>query len=367
MPSVGQLGGGRQHLGQDRAGGDQVDLRRVRRRARRWRRPAGSAPASTWRRSTASPSRAAGRLERRLVDRPGGEPEVVRAVLLGLGRGGRRRWRGRPAGRDPAERVAEQPVQRHAVRRLDQRHARAARARSTAVIVDWCAPPSGRERDAGRRAGDDEPRARVDGVDERVQPAQHERVVDRADRQQRLPGQVPRRARAGRAAGTGSSRRCRARCAGPVGPSAHFSTGSSLHDRRSSGANTPVAVDEAGQVRRGRRRRARSSRGTARPRRRGTGRRAPGRRPPGSRSACRTRMPVSCGTVTPSGPAPRGSARCSRALAAAHCPAGVGGSIRSHSVPAVEPDRRAQRVDLRRRSAAPSGCAGCRRSAGPSP
>ena len=58
-------------------------------------------------------------------------------------------------------------------------------------MVDWCAPPSGARVIAGRGAGDDEPGTGVGAVEERVQAAQHERVVDGADRQQRLAGQVP--------------------------------------------------------------------------------------------------------------------------------------------------------------------------------
>ncbi len=188
MPSDAELGGSRQHLRQDRTRGDQVDLRRVRvERAGGVDQPVRAGQHLPPQHRVAEPL--AGRLERRLVDRPGGEPEVVGAVLLGLGRRGRRRWRDGPPGRDPAERVAEQPVERHAVRRLDQRHLGQLEPdrRGDGRLVRAALR---RQRDAGRRAGHDEPRPGVDGVDEGVQPAQHERVVDRADRQQRLAGQV---------------------------------------------------------------------------------------------------------------------------------------------------------------------------------
>ena len=58
------------------------------------------------------------------------------------------------------------------------------------MIVDWWAPPFGRQRDAGRRADDDEPRAGVEAVDQRIEAAADERVVHRADRQQVLAVEV---------------------------------------------------------------------------------------------------------------------------------------------------------------------------------
>jgi len=46
----------------------------------------------------------------------------------------------------------------------------------------------GRERDAGRRRGEDEARVLVTGVVERIEAALDERIVQRADRQQSLAG-----------------------------------------------------------------------------------------------------------------------------------------------------------------------------------
>ena len=60
-----------------------------------------------------------------------------------------------------------------------------------AVIVDWCAPPSGASVTPDGVPATTNRAPEYDRVDERVQAAQHERVVDRADRQQRLAGQVP--------------------------------------------------------------------------------------------------------------------------------------------------------------------------------
>ena len=61
---------------------------------------------------------------------------------------------------------------------------------SDGVTVDWWAPPSGARRDARRRPDEDEPRLDVERVDERVQAARDERVVDRADRDQPLAEQL---------------------------------------------------------------------------------------------------------------------------------------------------------------------------------
>ena len=61
-------------------------------------------------------------------------------------------------------------------------------------MTDWCAPPSGPERDAARRADEDRLAARVDPERPRLERACDERVVDRADRQQRLAVARPRRA-----------------------------------------------------------------------------------------------------------------------------------------------------------------------------
>ncbi|MEO9177202.1 MAG: hypothetical protein ABI317_16935, partial [Gaiellales bacterium] len=55
------------------------------------------------------------------------------------------------------------------------------------MIVDWWAPPS-RQADARRGACDHEPRAVVERVDQRIEPAADERVVDRPDRHQQVTG-----------------------------------------------------------------------------------------------------------------------------------------------------------------------------------
>ena len=62
------------------------------------------------------------------------------------------------------------------------------------VITDWCAPPSGPSVTPRRRADEDRLAAGVDAERPRLQRARHERVVDRADRQQRLAVARPGRA-----------------------------------------------------------------------------------------------------------------------------------------------------------------------------
>ena len=52
--------------------------------------------------------------------------------------------------------------------------------------IDWCAPPSRRQRDARRRRHHDEAGVLVAGVVERIEPARDEGIVQRADRQQPL-------------------------------------------------------------------------------------------------------------------------------------------------------------------------------------
>ena len=54
------------------------------------------------------------------------------------------------------------------------------------VPIDWCAPPSGRERDARGGAGDQEAGVLVAGVVQGIEAAVDERVIDRADGDQAL-------------------------------------------------------------------------------------------------------------------------------------------------------------------------------------
>ncbi len=123
----------------------------------------------------------------------------------------------------------------------------------------------------------------------------------------------------------------------PCGPSAHFSTGSSLHERRAAGLNTPfllmkparfvdVATSGAVVTRYGAKRSSRDSSTRIRPNASWVEIGRP------------DRMPVESGTATTGGRPGAGRARCSR-RAATHCPARVIGSSRSHSVPRVRPSR----------------------------
>ena len=82
------------------------------------------------------------------------------------------------------------------------------------VMIDWCAPPSGASVTPDGVPTRIDCAAGVDAERPRLQRAVDERVVDRADRQQRLAVARPRRARARRAARRGCPRRSRARCAG---------------------------------------------------------------------------------------------------------------------------------------------------------
>ena len=234
------------------------------------------------------------------------------------------------------------------------------------VIVDWWAPPSGASVMPDGVPAMTKRAPGVAPVDERVQTAAHERVVDRADRQQRLRRTGPRTGRAGRAAGRGSSREMPSSMCWParaLGPAQH---GSSRPVPLLAGAKTPallmkparlveVATSGAVVTRYG----ATPGPGTARP--------GPGRTPPGSRSAwccrgCRSRRARSTGR-----PAVAGSRCSSSRRGCTRCPPAVAG---------VEPVPlgrlgQAQAASAARRSAwasaARSGCAGCPRSAAPSP
>ncbi len=233
-----------------------------------------------------------------------------------------------------------------------------------AVIVDWWAPPSGASVTPDG-AGHDEPRAGVDRVDEGVQAAQHERVVDGAHRQQRLIGQIP-----GQAELPEQQEQVHLADAEldvlPVrtlGPLQHRVVAPGpLRDR----AEHPGPVDEAGQVRgrrhirRGRHQVRRDRLGS------GTGRPGSGRTPPGWRWAWLRAARWHRGRR------PRSRLRTGRPgqmLAAGGCPL----PGRCHRVEPVPLGRRRSGLAARASgrpgwwTAAPSGCAGCRRSAGPSP
>ena len=114
------------------------------------------------------------RHKRILRDRRGREPQVVRLTVG-------QHDVAQPVQHHPLglERVAglphRQPGQLHADRRGDRRLVCTALAR---------------QRDTRRRTGEDKARTRVDRVDEGIQTAADERVVDRADGQQLLPVQL---------------------------------------------------------------------------------------------------------------------------------------------------------------------------------
>ena len=72
----------------------------------------------------------------------------------------------------------------------------------------------GRERDPGRRSDEDRLPAGVQAERPRLERPVDERVIQRADREQRLAVARPGQRRARRAARRGCPRRCRARCAG---------------------------------------------------------------------------------------------------------------------------------------------------------
>ena len=92
----------------------------------------------------------------------------------------------------------------------------------------------GGQRHPGRRADEDRLPARVDPERPRLEGAGDERVVEHADRQQRLAPARSRWRRARRAGRPGWSRRCPARCAGRS--AARASAGSSRRRRRTSRA-----------------------------------------------------------------------------------------------------------------------------------
>ena len=99
--------------------------------------------------------------------------------------------------------VAGEPVGGHA----DQR-------RVDALVL----PALRRQRQPARRGDQQEARVLVAGVDQRIEAAVDERIVDRADRQQPRARSGCAAARPRPASGTGSARRCPARCAGPSAP-----------------------------------------------------------------------------------------------------------------------------------------------------
>ena len=215
--------GGLERLGHDRAAGGEEHAVVARRRpraagSRRRRRPPAAAPRRRARRrrrrapGRRASSRAAGRAPRRPAS-------CIRASASSRSHSSSRAKHGSayvsPGSRsDPGRR---------------ERLVRAALAR---------------ERDPGRRAREDEARSRVGRVDDSLERPHHERVVERADREQALALVVPASGRAGRAAARGSSRRSPSRCAGPCGPTRHFSGESSIasYTGSSSGPQTPVLL-----------------------------------------------------------------------------------------------------------------------------
>ena len=236
-----------------------------------------------------------------------------------------------------------------------------------AVIVDWCAPPSGASVTPDGVPATTKREPEYDRVDERVQPAQHERVVDRADRQQRLAGQVPGQAELaeqqeqvhladaqldvlpGRALGPAQQR--------------VLAPGPALR----SGANTPVRLMkparlvEVADVGRGGDEVGRDLGVAGQVDQDPAERLLGGDRLAGAQAG-RRRAPAT-------GRATAGAARGpgARGGPPAHCPAGVAGSSRSHSVGRGQAERARAARRSARWSAARSGCAGCRRSAAPSP
>ena len=102
------------------------------------------------------------------------------------------------------------------------------------VLIDWWAPPSGASVTPGRSADQDRLPAGVDAERPRFERALDERVVHDSDRDQRLAPSAPGRAELADAGRPGSSRRCRARCAGRSDSRA--SAGSSRCRRRTSSA-----------------------------------------------------------------------------------------------------------------------------------
>ena len=87
------------------------------------------------------------------------------------------------------------------------------------VPIDWCAPPSGASVMPDGVPTTMKRAVLVAGVVQRIEAAADEGIIERADGQQPLAEQRVRQPAAPTASGTGSSRRCRARCAGPSGSS----------------------------------------------------------------------------------------------------------------------------------------------------
>ena len=120
-------------------------------------------------RSASTPAASIARGERTLVQRAGRQPQVRRAAA---GRAGRRRPSHSSQSRLWAK-AGSASVRPGSSMPID------------AVIVDWCAPPSGaRVTPAGVPTTTNA--ARVEAVDQGVEAAADERVVDRPDRQQVL-------------------------------------------------------------------------------------------------------------------------------------------------------------------------------------
>ena len=154
----------------------------------------------------------------RLVHRPGRQPQV-------------RRGPARPA--ELAERGEQAPLGVQREGRLPARAARLLEPDRRRVDRLVCAALR-RERHPGRRADQDRLPAGVDAERPGLQRPLHERVVEHADRQQRLAPPAPGRPELADAARPGWSRRCRARRAGRSPSPA--SAGSSPGRRRTSPA-----------------------------------------------------------------------------------------------------------------------------------
>ena len=111
-----------------------------------------------------------------LVDRRGGEPQVERAAVRLLHAG---------------QAVEQEPLELAGVGRLAVREPRRLEpdaGRIERLVRSALAP----ERDPGRCPAEHEARPRVDGVDDALERAHHERVVERPDRKQTLALEVPR-------------------------------------------------------------------------------------------------------------------------------------------------------------------------------
>ena len=171
---VGQERGGRHHLGQDGPAGREDHVGRSGRPALliRLDQPVAAGEHVGPQRVVAQAGAGGG--EGRLVERAGRQAEVQR-VAVGRGEAG--------------QPVAQQPVQRHRVGRLGQGQPgqlHPDRRRDRRLVR----PSLRSERDARRRADHDEAGAVVERVDQGVEAAADERVVDGADRQQVLAVQL---------------------------------------------------------------------------------------------------------------------------------------------------------------------------------